>query len=174
MQKSLLAVTVCVFAVAGTSACATKGYVRTQTGQVSSKVDTLTTSLEATQERTRQNETRIGQVDGVAGGAQTAANAAGAAASVADQKATAADKQAVAVGARVEAVDKATKRVLYDIVLSENQGNFKFGDTVLPDAAKARARFAMQVGLRAESLTASCSSAIAPSIMCCCRYACPR
>jgi outer membrane protein OmpA-like peptidoglycan-associated protein len=74
----------------------------------------------------------------VAGGAQTSANAAGAAASVADQKATAADKQAVAVGARVEAVDKAAKRVLYDVVLSENQGNFKFGDTVLPDVAKAR------------------------------------
>jgi peptidoglycan-associated lipoprotein len=138
MQKSLLAVTVCVFAVAGTSACATKGYVRAQTGQVSSKVDTLTTALEATQERTRESEARIGQVDGVAGAAQTSANAAGAAASVADQKAMEADKQAVAVGVRVEAVDKATKRVLYDVVLSENQGNFKFGDTVLPDAAKAR------------------------------------
>ena len=138
MQKSFLAVAVCVGIAVGTSACATKGYVREQTGAVSTKVDSLTTALEATQERTVQSETRIGQLDGVAGAAQTAANAAGAAASAADQKAIAADTQATAVGARVDAVDKAAKRVLYDVVLSENQGNFKFGDTVLPDAAKAR------------------------------------
>ena len=138
MQKSLMAITLCAFAVAGTSACATKGYVRTQVGQVSSKVDTLTTSLEETQERTKQNETRISQVDQKAGAAQTSANSAGSAAGVADGKAVAADQKAVAANAKAEAVEAATKRIVYEVVLNENQGNFKFGDRVLPDTAKAR------------------------------------
>ena len=46
MRKSLLAVTLLAFTVAGTTACATKGYVKNQVGQVSNKVDTLSTSLE--------------------------------------------------------------------------------------------------------------------------------
>ena len=62
MRKSLLGITVLAFAVAGSGACATKKYVNTQVGQVSGKVDTLSQSLEQTQERTRQNEARIGEV----------------------------------------------------------------------------------------------------------------
>jgi hypothetical protein len=46
-----------------TSACATKNFVRTEVGDVNTKVNTLGTSLEATQERTRQNEAKIGEVD---------------------------------------------------------------------------------------------------------------
>ena len=53
MRKSLLVVATVVFAVGGSAACATKGYVNRQVGQVSGKVDTLSTSLEETQERTR-------------------------------------------------------------------------------------------------------------------------
>lgn len=145
MKKSLIAVAVCAFAVAGTSACATKGYVRTQVSQVSSKVDTLTASLEDTQERTRQNEARIVQVDQKAGAAQTSANAASTAAGaadskagVADTKATAADAKAAAATAKVEAVEQTVRKIVYEVVLNENQGNFKFGGVSLPDAAKAR------------------------------------
>ena len=145
MRKSFVAVAVCAVAVAGTSACATKGYVRTQVGQVSAKVDTLSQSLEETQERTRQNETRIVQVDQKAGAAQTAANTAGSAASAADAKAltadgkaVAADQKATAAGAKAEAVEQAQRKIVYEVVLSENQGNFRFGDKSLPDSAKAR------------------------------------
>ena len=60
MRKSLLAITVLSIAVGGSGACATKKYVNTQVGQVSGKVDTLSQSLEQTQERTRQNEAKIG------------------------------------------------------------------------------------------------------------------
>jgi len=52
-----------VVSVMAGSACASKGFVRTQVGDVNTKVNTLGTSLEATQERTRQNEARIGEVD---------------------------------------------------------------------------------------------------------------
>jgi peptidoglycan-associated lipoprotein len=145
MRKSLMAVAVVVVAVAGTSACATKGFVRTQVAQVSSKVDTLTTSLEETQERTRQNETRITQVDTKAGAAGTAAAAAGTAAGaadakagVADAKAVTADAKATAATAKAEAVEQSVRKIVYEVVLNENQGNFKFGDAALPATAKAR------------------------------------
>ena len=36
------------------------------------------------------------------------------------------------------AVDKATKRIVYEVTLSEDQGNFRLGQAQLPDEAKAR------------------------------------
>jgi outer membrane protein OmpA-like peptidoglycan-associated protein len=145
MRKSLLAVTLFTFAVGGSTACASKGFVKTQVGQVSSKVDTLSQSLEETQERTRKNETRINDVDGKAQNAQNSANQAQQAASTADGKAVAADGKAVAAGEaarmaamRAEEVEKATRKLLYTVVLSEEQGNFKFNQALLPDATKAK------------------------------------
>jgi peptidoglycan-associated lipoprotein len=138
MQKALVAIAITAFAVAGTSACATKGYVRTQVGQVNTKVDTLSQSLEETQQRTTANETQIKQVDTRAGAAQTAADAAGSAATGANAAAGKANQAATAAGARAEAVEKELNKVIYEVVLNESQGNFAFGTAVLPDAAKAR------------------------------------
>ena len=36
------------------------------------------------------------------------------------------------------AVETASRRLVYEVVLSEDQGNFKFGKAELPDAAKQR------------------------------------
>ncbi len=138
MRKSLIVVSMLAFAAAGSSACATKGYVRNQVGQVSSKVDTLSQALEQTQERTRQNETRIGEVDTRAGAAMSAADKAGTAAGAADTKAIAAADAARGAMTKVEEVDKAAKRIIFEVVLSEDQGNFKFGGTDLPDTSKTR------------------------------------
>jgi outer membrane protein OmpA-like peptidoglycan-associated protein len=126
------------FAVGGSTACATKGFVKTQVGQVNTKVDSLSQSLEETQERTRKNEGRINDVDQKAAAAGTAAGEANNAANAAGQRAAAANDAAGAAAARAEAVDKASKRLVYEVVLSENQGNFKFGKTNLPDEAKAK------------------------------------
>jgi outer membrane protein OmpA-like peptidoglycan-associated protein len=126
------------FAAAGSSACATKGYVRNQVGAVSSKVDTLSQALEQTQERTRQNETRIGEVDTRAGAAQASADKAGTAAGAADTKAIAAGEAAKSAMNRADEVDKFAKRIVFEVVLSEDQGNFKFGAADLPDTAKTR------------------------------------
>jgi outer membrane protein OmpA-like peptidoglycan-associated protein len=129
-------------AAGGSTACATKGFVRTQVAQVNQKVDTLSQSLEETQERTRQNETRINDVDQSAkagiSSAQGAAQTAQGAADAAGKSASAANDAASAAGARADAVDKASKRMVYEVVLSENQGNFKFGKSLLPDEAKAK------------------------------------
>jgi peptidoglycan-associated lipoprotein len=138
MRKSLLMMALVGLAFGGSTACATKGYVRTQVGavndSVNKKMETLSQSLEETQERTRANDNKINDVDqkaqAAAGAAQNSANEAG-------RNATAANSAAAAAAARAEAVDKASKRLVYEVVLSENQGNFKFGRSVLPDEAKA-------------------------------------
>src|SRR5207248_9234462 len=39
---------------------------------------------------------------------------------------------------KADAVDKASRRLVYEVVLSEDQGNFTFGKTLLPDEAKQK------------------------------------
>ena len=134
-RKLFLAIPIAVFAVGGSTACATKKFVRTSVGEVNDKVDTLGRSLEETQERTRQNEAKISDVD------QRAQAAAGQAKTAADQAANAATQASSTANtavAKAEEVDKASKRLVFEVVLNEDQGNFKFGATDLPDEAKAR------------------------------------
>lgn len=134
-RKLFLAIPIAVFAIGGSTACATKKFVRTSVGEVNDKVDSLGRSLEETQERTRQNEAKIGDVD------QRAQAAAGQAKQAADAANTAAGQAANTANtavAKADAVDKASKRMVFEVVLNEDQGNFKFGKTDLPDAAKAR------------------------------------
>ncbi|HET9868125.1 MAG TPA: hypothetical protein VFQ06_12580, partial [Nitrospira sp.] len=52
-----------VIVVGTTTACATKKFVRTEVDAVGTRVETLSQSLETTQEETRQNQARITQVD---------------------------------------------------------------------------------------------------------------
>ena len=134
-RKMLMAIPIVTIAVGSTTACATKKFVRTSVGEVNGKVDSLGRSVEETQERTRQNEGKINEVDQRA---QAAAAAAKTAADSANSAAMAADGKAVAANERVEAVDKASKRLVFEVVLSEDQGNFKFGKKDLPDEAKAK------------------------------------
>ena len=42
------------------------------------------------------------------------------------------------VGTRADAIDKASRKLVYEVVISADQGNFKFGQTTLPDDAKAK------------------------------------
>ena len=123
MKKFLLAVPVVAIALGGTTACATKKFVRGEVTQVNDKVDTLSRSVEETQERTRTNEGRIGEVD------QRAA----AAAQRADEAAAAAE----AVNTRTDTLEKMNKRLVYEVVLSEDKGNFKFGQAAMPEETKA-------------------------------------
>ena len=130
MRKLLLVVPIVMLGV-GTTACATKKFVRGEVGQVNTKVDGLSTQLEETQERTRKNEGRIGEVD-------QKADAASKTASAAQASADAAKGEAAKAGERAAAVETASRRLVYEVVLSEDQGNFKFGKVDLPDSAKQR------------------------------------
>lgn len=134
-RNLFLAVPVAVIAIGGSTACATKKFVRTSVGEVNEKVDSLGRSVEETQERTRQNEAKISDVDQRA---QAAAGQAKQAADQAQNAASAAANTATAANAKAEEVDKASKRLVYEVVLNEDQGNFKFGKTELPDEAKSK------------------------------------
>jgi peptidoglycan-associated lipoprotein len=134
-RKLMVAIPVAVIAIGGSTACATKKFVRTSVGEVNSKVDTMGKSLEETQERTRQNEAKIADVDQRA---QQAATQARAEADKANSAANAAATTATTANTRVAEVDKSLKRLSFEVVLNEDQGNFKFGAAELPDEAKAR------------------------------------
>jgi outer membrane protein OmpA-like peptidoglycan-associated protein len=138
MRKSLVTASLLALTVAIAPACATKKFVRTEVGNVNSKVDTLTGTVEETQERTRKNEERIGAVD-------QKAEAAGKSAQDARSAADAAANSARQVNTRVDQVSNelntavaASRKLVFEVTLSEDQGNFKFNNTELPDAAKAR------------------------------------
>src|SRR5688500_4932450 len=135
MRKSLFAASLVALTVAVAPACATKKFVRTEVGNVNTKVDTLTGTVEETQERTRQNADRIGSVDQKA---EAAARSATDARAAADAAANTAREVETRVGGRVDEVVAASRRLVYEVTLSEDQGNFKFGKTELPDEAKAR------------------------------------
>jgi len=141
MSKSLIAASLLAVTVAIAPACATKKFVRTEVGTVNSKVDTLSGTVEQTQSRIQQDEARIGQVDQKAEAAGKSAEAAGKSAEAAQTTATAAQTAARQVGTKVDAVAAdvaASRKLVYEVTLSEDQGNFKFGKTELPDEAKAR------------------------------------
>ena len=134
LRKFVVALPIVMLA-AGSTACASKKFVRTSVGEVNDKVDSMGRSLEETQERTRKNEGRIGEVDQKAQQAQSSADQANSAAGQARQEATAARSEA---NSKFDAIDKTNKRLVYEVVLSEDSGNFKFGKTLLPDEAKSK------------------------------------
>jgi len=136
LRKFFVAVPVAVLAIGGSTACATKKFVRTSVGEVNEKVDSQGRTIEETQERVRRNEGRISEVDQRAAAAAQSAQQANDAASSANNAATAANSAATAVNGRVDVMDKANRRLVFETVLSEDQGNFKFGKSVLPDEAK--------------------------------------
>jgi outer membrane protein OmpA-like peptidoglycan-associated protein len=145
MRTSFVAVSMLALTVAVAPACATKKFVKTEVGGVNQKVDTLTGTVEETQERTRQNAERIGVVDQkaeaagkAAATAQGAADAAATRANEANTRANEANTRVNAVNGRIDEVVASSRRLVYEVTLSEDQGNFKFGKTELPDAAKAR------------------------------------
>jgi peptidoglycan-associated lipoprotein len=134
-RKFFMAVPIVAVAIGGTTACASKKFVRTSVGEVNEKVDSQGRAIEETQERTRRNEGRISEVDQKAGAAATSAQAARDAAAAAHTAATTVGTEA---NAKFDSIDRASKRLVYEVVLSEDQGNFKFGKTILPDEAKAK------------------------------------
>jgi len=135
MRTFIVALSVAALAAGGTTACATKGFVSNRVGEVNDKVESVSKSLEETQERTRKNEAAIAdanqkivQVDQKAAAGNAAASEAAATA-----RATA-DRAAE----KATAVEVATRRIVYEVTISEDQGNFKLNQAALPAEAKTR------------------------------------
>ena len=126
MKRLVSAVAISLLAVGG-SACATKKMVKQRVGEVNDKVDTLSKSVEENQERTKTNEGKIADVD------QRAQAASQKAYGRADEAYAAADK----VNSRADALEKASKKIVYEVTLSEDKGGFKFGQAKMPEAMQA-------------------------------------
>ena len=122
MKRFVTAMAISALALGGSSACATKKMVKQRVGEVNDKVDTLSKSMEETQERTRANEGKIADVD------QRAQAASQKAYGRADEAYAAADK----VNARADVLEAASKKLVYEVVLSEDKGGFKFGQAKIP------------------------------------------
>jgi outer membrane protein OmpA-like peptidoglycan-associated protein len=136
--KGFVAVPIVILVSGGVTACASKKFVRTSVGEVNDKVETLGRSVEETQERTRKNEGRITEVDLKAQDAARSASQANSAAVEARDAATAVGTQVASVDAKIDTLDRANRRLVYVVVLSEDEGNFRFNNTSLPDDAKQR------------------------------------
>ena len=127
MGLVLIAITV----AAGSAACASKKFVRSSVGATNERVKTLVAGLEEAQMRNGRNERRIAEVDAKTGSAFRAAEAA-------HGVARGAAKDASAAGDRLTAIEHATKRLVYDVELSADEGNFGFGEAELPASARVR------------------------------------
>jgi peptidoglycan-associated lipoprotein len=134
MHKVMKTLTLVAVIAAVAPACATKGFVRTEVGTVNERVEALDSAADETRARTGENEERIAEVDRRAG-------AAGEVAQTAQDSADAAASAARLVDERVDAVVEETRRLgrlILQVTLNEEQGNFASAGADLPDAAKAR------------------------------------
>ena len=119
-QSSLLVATVVAFG-AGSTACASKKYVNTRVGEVNDRVTTLGQTLEETQEATRQNAARLARSIRRPTRSVERADAAG-------RSATEARSAADSANAKAVEVDKASRRLVYEVVLSDDKSKFTFGE----------------------------------------------
>ena len=132
MRNSLFMAGVIVAAMSVAPACATKGFVRTSVGEVNEKVGTMGKSLEETQERVRVAEGRISETDAKATAAGESAAKANTAASEAANRATEVGRTAEA---RAVSIEGEMRKLIFETVLSEDQGEFKLGKAELPEDA---------------------------------------
>ena len=131
LRRTLNVLAVGAIVVGTTTACATKKFVRTEVDTVGQRVETLSQSLESTQEATKQNQARITQVD-------AKADQVGIWAKDAQTSATTAQQAAATAASKVDAVEAASKRLVYEVVISEDGGEFKFGSAALPEGVQTR------------------------------------
>jgi len=123
MKTSIAALSAALMALAVTG-CATKKYVREETGAVATRVDQVQGQVEQTQTKLNDHEQRI------AGHDQKIA--------AADQKAGEASKTAQEALQRAQEAGKlAEGKLLYEKVLSDDKVKFGFNKTVLSSQAKA-------------------------------------
>lgn len=101
--------------------CAKKSYVQREVGEINKKVDAVSQEVEKTQERVRENETKIAAVDK------------NAQAGIADAKGSA----AAAMTKANEADKKAQGKLIYTVTLSNDKVRFPFNKAELSDEAKA-------------------------------------
>jgi peptidoglycan-associated lipoprotein len=130
MRKALMTAAVVMLALGTMTACATKKYVNTQVGDVNDKVNNLGKSVESTQERVGKAEGRITDVDRKADAAGQRADAAG-------KSAGDARLAADAAAAKAGEIDIASRKLIFEVTLTEDKAKFETGKADLSPEAKA-------------------------------------
>jgi peptidoglycan-associated lipoprotein len=103
------------------SGCATKKFVTREVGEVNTKVDSLSSEVEKTQERTQRNEVRIDEVN-----------------QQAQSGITDAKSSAMRAMTKAEDAEKAAKgKLIYTVTLSNDKVTFPFNRAAVADDAKA-------------------------------------
>ena len=126
MRRTILA----VLSAALLSGCATKGFVTEGDADVGARVTALERALGESEATVQQQAAQLREVDETADNAFALAGSAGAAAGAAQ---TTADD----VGARADAIERASRRLVFEVVIADNHDAFAFADTSLPDSARA-------------------------------------
>ncbi len=135
MRTQSLIVLAAALALAGSTGCATKGYVTRAVDERTREVDERVTQVERAVEdaalATGRNAAHIREVDQTATSAHETANAAATAARLA--QVTANETRVVSDELEAEA-----KRLLFEVTVAEDHGHFRFDDAALPDPVSAR------------------------------------
>ena len=126
MRRMMLA----VLSAALLSGCATKGFVNEGDADVDSRITALRRAMEESEAAIQQQAAQLREVDETAGNAFALATSAGTAAGAAQ---TTADD----VSARADALERANRRLVFEVVIADNHDEFAFADTNLPDSARA-------------------------------------
>jgi outer membrane protein OmpA-like peptidoglycan-associated protein len=117
-----------VVSLAASAACASRGDVRNAAAAAAARIETLAAAVEETQARTAENEDRIDEVDREV--QQTA--------QVGQQLMATASEAAQAVHMRLDRLEMAANRLIFEVTLNEAQGDFVSNRADLPETVRAR------------------------------------
>ena len=126
MRRTILA----VLSTTLLSGCATKGFVTEGDADVGARVTALERALDESDATIEKQAAQLREVDETADNAFALATSAGTAAGAAQ---TTADD----VSARANAIERASRRLVFEVVIADNHDAFSFADTGLPDSARA-------------------------------------
>ena len=135
MKKHLPITLIALLVLGGASACATKGYVNTNVDdrakRVERRVNEVERTLEDTTVGTGRNAARIREVDDTATNALDTANSA-------VESSRAAQTTATDARNRAGTLETASRRLLFEVILAADHGQFGFADATLPKPASAQ------------------------------------
>ncbi|MEE2636555.1 MAG: OmpA family protein [Acidobacteriota bacterium] len=134
MQTQRASVVAAVLTLVIVGGCATRGSVATvaeHTREVERRVGQVERSLEETTVRVGHNAAHIQEVD------QTAANAQGLASDALDASRTVGSRVGDAT-TRIDGLETAGRRLLFEVMLTEDHGQFGFGDAGLPEPVSVK------------------------------------
>ena len=126
----------------GATGCATKGYVTTQvderTREVEQHVLEVERDLEDTTVGTGRNTARIREVDRTANDALETSTDALETATAAVGASQRAQMTATDARTRAEGIEQAGRRLLFEVIVTEEHGQFGFADATLPKPTSAK------------------------------------